>query len=204
MRQLPSDLFSRDAYRQDPARQAFMRTLKSLGEYTQSNTRQFVEFRIKRQYKFKATPYLLSGPKLDIDDNAVPVGIKTSVVMAWIIYKSEFGQHPLAQPRFNTGLESPTWQHGNNLLLLETDNFWHDDVIDFEGKKFRSFKGWGIFAKHLVELLSWSNTYMRMFWMTSTADQLKQIAMHDEDPDSAHGILWKAVRTFHLEQFDSA
>lgn len=129
-------------------------------------------------------------------------GIKACLVSAICIYRSDWGLHPVAQPRYFPD-NNPEWIHGNNLCLLEVVNdHWYGMTIEYGGVTYKGFPNWAEFANHLSEVYSWSPYFEhvldRPFWL----EQLELLAFYQEMPDEFYGNVFEIVRQFGLEEFD--
>jgi len=75
--------------------------------------------------------------------------ISSTLILAELLLKSEFGEHPLAQEVY----PPKTTKGANNLMLLENDTSWTGKLLKYEGKEYKSFANWEEFGVHFTDLL---------------------------------------------------
>ncbi len=76
--------------------------------------------------------------------------ISSTILLAEILYKSEFGDHPLAQPFY----PKKSTKFANNLTLLEVDSSWEGKKLKWDGKEYKSFESFDDFCVHWTDLLT--------------------------------------------------
>lgn len=97
--------------------------------------------------------------------NNSAVKISSSLILGEILYRSEWGEHPLAKERFPN---DKTGKWSNNLVLLESDAVWTSKFIEYKGKKYKSFKDWGSFGTHFTDLICFNQNTSYSFESLST------------------------------------
>lgn len=76
--------------------------------------------------------------------------VSSTLLLADILDKSQWGTHPLAQNRFP---DPKKGKFCNNLLLLEIDKAWTSKTVTYRDVKYKTFEDWGSFATHLTDML---------------------------------------------------
>jgi hypothetical protein len=111
----------------------------------------------------------------------VEVGISSTTILAEILYKSEFGEHPLAQETYP--IKSTKW--ANNLTLLELDESWNSKFLKYDGKFFKSFCSWESYATHLSDILVFRKEFNKYLMSTT--------------PPTEYNIL---IENYNLKEFE--
>lgn len=91
--------------------------------------------------------------------------VSSTLILADILEKSDWGAHPLAQERYPDLKKGKTC---NNLTLLETDKAWDAGIAVYEGKNFKNFQDWGAFATHLSDMISFRPTVLKVYFYDPT------------------------------------
>lgn len=75
--------------------------------------------------------------------------ISSTLILAEILFKSEFGSHPLCKEKYPE--KDGKWS--NNLTCLELDEHWNGKFLKYEGKFYKTFKTaeeWGIHHTDII------------------------------------------------------
>lgn len=76
--------------------------------------------------------------------------LSSTLILAEILAKSEFGEHPLSQPL----CPPKSSKFSNNLTLLETDTTWAGKTIKYLDKEYKAFESWEEFGTCLSDLIA--------------------------------------------------
>lgn len=88
-------------------------------------------------------------------------GVAASVLAAHLLVKSQFGGHPLAQPKYYFNERS--WEHANNLALIEMESgeeaFWRKrpSILYEDGRIYKAFSSWGEFCQGFTDRITWTH-----------------------------------------------
>lgn len=78
-----------------------------------------------------------------------PLRTSSTAILAEILYKSEFGTHPLCKEKYPE--KDGKWS--NNLTCLELDGSWNGKSLKYEGKFYKTFKDWEAWGVHYTDML---------------------------------------------------
>lgn len=78
-----------------------------------------------------------------------PIRVNSTQILAEILFKSEFGVHPLCKEKYPE--KDGKWS--NNLTCLELDGSWNGKSLKYEGKFYKCFKDWESFAVHWSDMI---------------------------------------------------
>lgn len=82
-----------------------------------------------------------------------PIKITSTQILAELLYKSEFGSHPLCKEKYPE--KEGKWS--NNLACLGLDGTWNGKSLKYEGKFYKTFKDWSDFGTHYTDLIVFHN-----------------------------------------------
>lgn len=81
-----------------------------------------------------------------------PHGLLPSLTMASVLYRSSWGEHPLAQAEFQG-------HYSNNLSLLPALRDWTGRSHTFQGSSYKAFRNWREFGIDLSDFYVFSGLY---------------------------------------------
>lgn len=109
------------------------------------------------------------------------VPLSSNHILAEILIKSEFGDHPLAQETYP--LKTNRW--ANNLTLLELDESWAGKFLKYEDKFYKSFKNWDEYSVHLTDTLVFRKSLIDKYLLTNPSMEYNSL-----------------INAFSLEEFE--
>lgn len=124
-----------------------------------------------------------------------PFGIYASVVLADIIVKSNWGEHPLSQPTYKR-------KAANNLCLLEATPEWSNEQIKYEGTEFKLFENFESFSIHYSDLIIFSGNFKPLLDTASLEKQTQLMGLYNHSLESYNERLNIIISSFGLREFD--
>jgi len=108
-----------------------------------------------------------------------PPGLHPLVFIPEVLYKTNWGEHPLAAATYKN-------KDANNLTLLTVNEFWEGPSIKYEGIEYKLFESYEEFCIHYTDLLVMSD-YDELL---EEKDYLRQIELLTrEDSKCYNGII---------------
>jgi hypothetical protein len=129
-------------------------------------------------------------------------GIHTSVIVGHIIVKSEWGKHPISQPRYQHPSEEKIWEHANNLTLMEVDPAWRRPSILHKGVNYKGFKDRYEFAIEISSQMAWTDQYMDVLSESSHKNQIRQLSMRETSNWKYSSKVAELIKSYKLWEFD--
>lgn len=146
-------------------------------------------------------------------DREVPIetqhGIFPSVVIAFCIFRSNWGTHPVSQPRIEGEIGEDgkrKWSHGNNFALVPADKYWLDrknPTIKFDDTLYKSYRSEANAAVDLSDVFSLRYNWNRALLATDVFQQLIAMSRRAKDPIYFSTVMWNAIKEWELQKFDS-
>lgn len=133
--------------------------------------------------------------KADFLGTPCPRGVLTSITLADILYRSEWGAHPLCKPEHNN-------RYSNNLSLLEAGQHWKGRVQEYEGKRYRSYKDWRECGLDISDDLTFSRSYDIVLACAWEKDQIKAMSLHRPNYKKYQRDISKLIDRFYLSEFN--
>lgn len=78
-----------------------------------------------------------------------PIRVNSTQILAEILFKSEFGVHPLCKEKYPE--KEGKWS--NNLTCLELDGSWNGKSLKYQDKFYKSFKDQESFGVHWTDMI---------------------------------------------------
>lgn len=119
--------------------------------------------------------------------------IFTSVVLADLIYSSNFLSHPISKQKFNT-------RDSNNLTLIEKDKYWEGRANVFEGKSYKSYRDNLHFASDYSDIFS--NRYDEALAAECVSQQVDLLSLKKPNPIVYNREMKNFIINYGLGDFD--
>lgn len=129
-----------------------------------------------------------------VTDKLTDSGIYASLLAAHMLYKTEFGAHPLAQLKCGNCA-------ANNLALLETHKYWKKMSIKYEGKVFRAYTNWREFAIDFSDFLAWQAGFEDVLEEKLLINQIQAFATREKNVAYVDKIV-RIIKDYGLREFD--
>ena len=122
------------------------------------------------------------------------VGVYASLITAHIIYKSEWGTHPVSLT---------LWKSipANNLALIEAHKYWKKLKIIHDEIEYRGYKNWREFAVDFSDDLAWHPERYKLLLCSELTDQIKDFAEYESDSSYFDKIV-SIIKDYGLREFD--
>jgi hypothetical protein len=127
---------------------------------------------------------------------ANPVGMKPSLVMADIIYQSQFGNHPVAQKRCGN-------KPCNNLALVEPGKYWYGITVYHKGREYRAYRDRETFAVDMSDYLSLSGLFDKVITESNLEAQIRNYAINKRSPNGYCVRIKDLIDQYALTEFDT-
>jgi len=124
-----------------------------------------------------------------------PHGIFAGLVIADIIYYSNWGEHPLAQEKYRNKLS-------NNLALLEANDYWSGKSIKYENQDYKLFNDWENFSIHYSDLIVFSGWYSELLKCSRFDEQIFILSLIKPNPVYYNETVKKLIESFNLGEFN--
>jgi flagellum-specific peptidoglycan hydrolase FlgJ len=132
----------------------------------------------------------------EMDEDYAGSGVFTSVFAAHCIYRSNWGLHPVAQPKYAARLA------GNNLTLSEPTSYWGNrPVIEHGGRSYKSYEDWPQFSHDQSDEIGYTPVYKDVIAQTKHKEQIMAMAEIFQDADYASGVA-ALILQLKLQEFD--
>ena len=92
-------------------------------------------------------------------------GIFSSIIIANIILKSEWGRHPISQEKFDG-------KYSNNLLLIKSNKFWTGRTHIYQNNQYKAYKDWEEFCVDYSDWVVFSGLYDKVLDSSILEDQI--------------------------------
>ena len=99
-------------------------------------------------------------------------GLKTTAFILYVIVKSKWGEHPLAQESFKS-------KDANNLTLMRSNEWWTGRKAKFDGQEYKLFDSWEEFCIHFSDYIVFSGLYKDLLAETDALTQVKLLTRED-------------------------
>lgn len=143
---------------------------------------------------------------IKLQDREIPIhspqGMFASVTASLCVHRSNWGQHPIAQPKFYR--EQMNAVNGNNLTLVDADIAWakHRQVIEYSGKTYKSYRDLSDFAVDLSDTYAWKYNYEQALAATSVEQQIKIMSKRSNRPFHFQKSLLTIIADYNLRDYD--
>lgn len=121
-------------------------------------------------------------------------GVFTSVIAAHFLFKTELGEHPLAQPNYNS-------VPANNLAVLETHKYWKKSAIVYGGVRYRGYKNWREFAIDFSDMIGWQDGYEDVLRKVTIEDQIQALSQREKNV-AYFAMMIQLISDYGLAEFD--
>lgn len=118
-------------------------------------------------------------------------GLPASIIAGDILYRSDFGNHPISQPKLGG-------RFSNNLALLETGPYWTGKSNIHEGKHYRLYKDWVSFMTNYTDDLVFSGEYDEVFQANTHKSKLKNFSLTKPDSRVYYNEVTNLVTQYNL------
>lgn len=118
-----------------------------------------------------------------------PGGIDSTIILAEILIRSEWGDHPVSR-EFVQGEKT---KYSNNLSLLECGEHWRGKSNLYEGISYRAYKDWKVFAVDYSDHLTFSRGYDEVLQETDFLDQIRLFSLTKEDPEYYNRLMLETI-----------
>ena len=122
-------------------------------------------------------------------------GLPASIITGDILYSSDFGNHPVSQPKIGG-------RFSNNLSLLEADSIWIGKSNIYEGKKYRLYKDWVSFMTNYTDEMAFSGEYDNVFNASTHKSKLKNLSLTKENSKVYYNNVLNLITLYNLLEFD--
>ncbi len=123
------------------------------------------------------------------------VGVYASLIAAHIIFKSEWGEHPVARTLWNS-------IPANNLALIEAHRYWKKLKILHGEKEYRGYKNWREFAIDFSDDLAWHPEYYDVLLENNLVQQIEKMSLREGVPKDYCANIALIIRDYGLREFD--
>lgn len=124
-----------------------------------------------------------------------PYGMLASLTIADILYRSDWGKHPLSKPEFGS-------RYSNNLSLIQAGAAWKGKVHEVEGVKYRAYKDWREYGIDLSDTICFSRRHDRALACLYFSDQLRLYAAECGEPKEYNKAVLGLYKTYSLSEFN--
>ena len=126
----------------------------------------------------------------------VIANISPSLLLAELIFRGDWGNHPLSKEQLNKKLPA------NNPLLLEMDTEWEGKVLQYEGKYYKSFKELMDMAVAFSDDLSFFGRYDELYLIKDLNSQIKMFCLNSPDFSLHVAKLSAIIEFYDLQDFE--
>lgn len=121
-----------------------------------------------------------------------PLGVCASLVMAHIIVRSNWGEHPVAVKE-------------SNLSLLEKSEYWRGKSFVYEHKEYRTYNSWLDYSIDLTDELTFfeRQKYLPLLTATNLDAQIEVMSNLQDFPASYRSRIEELIERYGLWEFDA-
>jgi flagellum-specific peptidoglycan hydrolase FlgJ len=124
-----------------------------------------------------------------------PRGVSTSLLLAEILLKSDWGTHPISQMDFFN-------KYSNNLSLELADDDWKGKSHTFREVKYKAYRDWESYGVSRSDEFVFNEKYRELIKKARLLEQVKELSKFNEHPEKMCANIELYINAYQLWEFD--